>query len=190
MNLELQDRVAVVTGAGKGIGRAVVDALLAEGALVVAGARHVDSLAGIGRVVPLAVDLAAPDGPGRLVALALERHGRVDVLVNNVGAAPIRLDGFLALTDADFDATMQLNVYAALRATRAAVADMLERGEPGAIVNALAAARDEPLARWYVAIAAHAAGEHELALSILTELAPPLPAPTWRDQALPPLLVA
>ena len=135
MNLELQDRVAVVTGAGKGIGRAVVDALLAEGAHVVAGARHVDSLKGLDRVTPLEVDLAAPDGPGRLVDLAVEQHGRVDVLVNNVGAAPIRLDGFLALTDADFDATMQINFYAALRATRAAVADMLGRGEPGAIVN-------------------------------------------------------
>jgi NAD(P)-dependent dehydrogenase (short-subunit alcohol dehydrogenase family) len=135
MDLELRDRVAVVTGAGKGIGLAVVEQLTAEGMHVVAGARHVDALAGMARVSALAVDLAEPAGPGRLVAEAVERHGRVDVLVNNVGAAHIRLDGFLAVGDDDFEASMQLNFYAALRATRAAVADMLGRGEPGAIVN-------------------------------------------------------
>jgi NAD(P)-dependent dehydrogenase (short-subunit alcohol dehydrogenase family) len=135
MDLELSDRVAVVTGASKGIGLAVVEELVAEGALVVAGARHVDGLEGRDRVAALAVDLASPDGPGRLVAHAIELYGRVDVLINNVGAAHVRLDGFLALTDDDFEASMQLNFYAALRATRAAVADMLGRGEPGAIVN-------------------------------------------------------
>ena len=57
------------------------------------------------------------------------------MLVNNVGSAHIRLNGFLALTDADFEASMQLNFYSALRATRAAVTDMLGRGEPGSIVN-------------------------------------------------------
>jgi NAD(P)-dependent dehydrogenase (short-subunit alcohol dehydrogenase family) len=135
MDLELSGKVTIVTGASKGIGLAVVRELVAEGALVVAGARGTDSLEGLERVTPLAVDLAAPDGPGRLVAHAIERHGRVDVLVNNVGAARVRLDGFLALGDADFAASMELNFYSALRATRAAVADMLGRGEPGAIVN-------------------------------------------------------
>jgi NAD(P)-dependent dehydrogenase (short-subunit alcohol dehydrogenase family) len=56
------------------------------------------------------------------------------VLVNNVGAVHLRLDGFLATTDADFESSLQLNFLAAVRATRAAVADMLPRGE-GAIVN-------------------------------------------------------
>jgi NAD(P)-dependent dehydrogenase (short-subunit alcohol dehydrogenase family) len=135
MDLELTDRVAVVTGASKGIGLAVVRELAAEGALVVAGARNVAPLDGLERVTALSVDLAEPAGPGRLVAHAIERHGRVDVLVNNVGAAHVRLDGFLAITDEEFEASMQLNFFAALRATRAAVADMLGRGEPGAIVN-------------------------------------------------------
>src|SRR3954447_4563547 len=135
MDLELGGKVAVVTGASKGIGLAIVRELVAEGALVVAGARSIGTLEGLERVTPLAVDLADPQGPGRLVAEAVERHGRVDVLVNNVGAAHVRLEGFLALSDADFAASMELNFYAALRATRAAVADMLARGEPGAIVN-------------------------------------------------------
>ena len=95
MDLELSDKVAVVTGASKGIGLAIAQELAAEGALVVAGARNVDTLQGIDGVTPIAIDLAAPDGPSRLVAQAIERHGRVDVLVNNVGAVRPHLDGFL-----------------------------------------------------------------------------------------------
>jgi NAD(P)-dependent dehydrogenase (short-subunit alcohol dehydrogenase family) len=134
MDLELTGKVIVVTGASKGIGLAIAQELAAEGALVVAGARNVDTLRGIDGVTPVAIDLAAPDGPPRLIAEAIERHGRVDVLVNNVGAVRPRLDGFLSLTDADFEAALQLNFFAALRATRAAVADMAPRRE-GTIVN-------------------------------------------------------
>jgi NAD(P)-dependent dehydrogenase (short-subunit alcohol dehydrogenase family) len=134
MDLQLTDKVAVVTGAGKGIGRAVTETLAAEGAIVVAGSRSVESLTGLERVTAVEVDLAQPDGPGRLVARAVEDFGRVDVLVNNVGGVHPRLDGFLSLSDEDFEASLQLNFYAALRATRAAVADMSRRGA-GVIVN-------------------------------------------------------
>ena len=134
MDLQLTDKVAVVTGAGRGIGRAVTETLAAEGATVVAGSRSVESLTGLEGVTPVAVDLAQPDGPGRLVARAVEDFGRVDVLVNNVGGVHPRLDGFLSLSDEDFEASLQLNFYAALRATRAAVADMSRR-RAGVIVN-------------------------------------------------------
>jgi NAD(P)-dependent dehydrogenase (short-subunit alcohol dehydrogenase family) len=63
MDLELTDKVAVVTGASKGIGLAVTRALVAEGARVVAGARNVDSLGGIERVTAVSVDLASREGP-------------------------------------------------------------------------------------------------------------------------------
>ena len=134
MDLELADKVAVVTGASKGIGLAVVRELAGEGAKVVAGARHVQALEGIDGVTPVTVDLADADGPGRLVGHAIDELGRVDVLVNNVGAAHVRLDGFLSLSDADFEASLQLNFLAALRATRAAVEDMIKRKE-GTVVN-------------------------------------------------------
>jgi NAD(P)-dependent dehydrogenase (short-subunit alcohol dehydrogenase family) len=134
MDLQLTDKVAVVTGASKGIGLAVTETLTQEGALVVAGARTVESLEGRPGVTPVAVDLTDPAGPGRLIDEAVERHGRVDVLVNNVGAAHARLDGFLSLSDHDFEASLQLNFFAALRAIRAAVADMAQRGA-GTIVN-------------------------------------------------------
>jgi NAD(P)-dependent dehydrogenase (short-subunit alcohol dehydrogenase family) len=135
MDLELTDKVAVVTGASKGIGLAVTRTLVAEGARVVAGARTVESLAGMDRVTPVAVDLASRDGPARLVQRAIDEHGRVDVLVNNVGGIRLRLQGFLGTSDDEFEWAMQMNFFAALRATRAAVAAMLKQGGGGAIVN-------------------------------------------------------
>ncbi len=77
------------------------------------------------------VDLSDPGGPETLVAAAGER---VDVLVNNVGAAPTRLDGFLAITDAMWQRTFDLDVMAAVRAMRAVLPRMVVAGR-GAIVN-------------------------------------------------------
>ena len=134
MDLQLGGKVAVVTGASKGIGLAVVHALAAEGCEVVAGARSAGALAGLEGVTVLEADLSRPGGPESLVAAAVERHGRLDVLVNNVGGVKLRVDGFLATTDADFEASLQLNFFSALRATRAAVQAMLPAGG-GAIVN-------------------------------------------------------
>jgi NAD(P)-dependent dehydrogenase (short-subunit alcohol dehydrogenase family) len=134
MDLELADKVAVVTGASKGIGLAVTRALVDEGAYVVAGARNTDSLHNIDRVTGVPVDLASSDGPGLLVQRALDEHGRIDVLVNNVGAVRLRLEGFLGTSDDEFEWAMQMNFFTGLRAIRAALAPMLER-DSGAIVN-------------------------------------------------------
>ena len=134
MDLKLSRKIAVVTAASKGIGLAVVRALADEGALVVAGARTTHGLNGIPGVTAVEVDLATPEGPGRLMQRAIEDHGRVDVLVNNMGGVRLRLDGFLALTDADFQWALDMNFFATLRAIRAAVPHMLTQGA-GAIVN-------------------------------------------------------
>jgi NAD(P)-dependent dehydrogenase (short-subunit alcohol dehydrogenase family) len=134
MDLNLAGKVAVVTGASKGIGLAVTRALADEGARVIAGARSTEALEGLEGVSSVALDLAAPDAPARLIANAIEDHGRIDVLVNNVGAIRLRLDGFLAITDEDFEWAMQMNFFIGLRATRAALGPMVEQGG-GAIVN-------------------------------------------------------
>jgi NAD(P)-dependent dehydrogenase (short-subunit alcohol dehydrogenase family) len=134
MDLGLSGKVAVVTGGSKGIGLEVVRTLAAEGARVVAGALTVDGLQGIDGVTAVVVDLVEPGGSERLVAEALERHGRVDVLVNNVGGVRLRLNGFLDVSDEDFERSFQLNFFAALRATRAGVAAMIDQGG-GTIVN-------------------------------------------------------
>jgi NAD(P)-dependent dehydrogenase (short-subunit alcohol dehydrogenase family) len=134
MDLELTDKVAVVTGAGAGIGLAITQALAAEGAHVIAGSRSTDALDGLERVTGVAGDLGAPAAPAQLIQRAIDDHGRLDVLVNNVGAVRLRLDGFLALSDEDFEWAMQVNFFIALRATRAALAHMVDHGG-GAIVN-------------------------------------------------------
>jgi NAD(P)-dependent dehydrogenase (short-subunit alcohol dehydrogenase family) len=134
MNLDLAGKVAVVTGAGKGIGMAATTALAAEGALVVAGSRATGTLDGLAGVSPVAVDLAAPDGPARLIQHAIDEHGRIDVLVNNVGAVHMRLDGFFGTSDDDFAWAMEMNFFIALRASRAALTAMVAQGT-GAIVN-------------------------------------------------------
>jgi NAD(P)-dependent dehydrogenase (short-subunit alcohol dehydrogenase family) len=137
MDLELSGARAVVTGASKGIGLAVTRALLAEGASVVAGARSVSpglaSLVEGGRVRHVAVDLSTPAGPAELVARAQD-DGPVDILVNNVGAVTPRLDGFLAVTDEDWAATVNLTLMAAVRTTRAVLPGMLAAGR-GSIVT-------------------------------------------------------
>jgi NAD(P)-dependent dehydrogenase (short-subunit alcohol dehydrogenase family) len=134
MDMHLTNKVVVVTGASKGIGLAVARTLAEEGARVVAGARTVDSLQGIDGVTAVQADLGAPDGPEKLVRAAVQRHGRVDVLVNNVGAVRLRLEGFLGTSDEEFEWSLQMNFMTAVRATRAALGPMLQQGG-GTIVN-------------------------------------------------------
>jgi NAD(P)-dependent dehydrogenase (short-subunit alcohol dehydrogenase family) len=134
MDLNLAGKVAVVTGAGKGIGMATTRALADEGARVVAGSRTTGTLGGLKGVTPVAVDLTAPDGPAQLIRHATEEHGRVDVLVNNVGAVRMRTEGFFGTSDEDFAWAMQMNFFIALRASRAALTEMVKNGS-GAIVN-------------------------------------------------------
>jgi len=134
MDLQLAGKVAVVTGASKGIGLAVTKALVDEGAHVVAGARTTQGLDGLDGVTAVALDLSAPDGPARLVQRAVEEHDRLDVLVNNVGAVRLRLTGFLGTSDEEFEWAMRMNFYTAVRACRAAMPHLIKQGK-GAIVS-------------------------------------------------------
>jgi NAD(P)-dependent dehydrogenase (short-subunit alcohol dehydrogenase family) len=134
MDLNLARKVAVVTGAGKGIGLAVTRTLAEEGAHVVAGSRSTENLDGLKGVSPVAIDLSASDGPAQLIRRATEQHGQIDVLVNNVGAVRMRTGGFFGTSDDDFAWAMELNFFIALRASRAALTEMVKNGS-GAIVN-------------------------------------------------------
>jgi NAD(P)-dependent dehydrogenase (short-subunit alcohol dehydrogenase family) len=135
MDLGLAGRSAVVTGGSKGIGLAIVRGLAAAGVQVTVGARKssadLDELAQAGQVRVVLADLADPAGPARLIEQAGDR---IDVLVNNVGSAPARTGGFLSITDADWHATIELDLMTAVRATRAALPAMLAAGT-GVIVT-------------------------------------------------------
>lgn len=137
MNLDLDGRTAIVTGASRGIGLAIVRTLAAEGAHVVAGARRSsDELAALvetGGVEFVAVDLSVAGQADLLVAAAVARGG-IDVLVNNVGAATPRLGGFLDVTDEQWLSSFTVNLLAAVRTTRAVLPTMLAAGR-GSIVT-------------------------------------------------------
>ena len=140
MDLELRDRVAVVTGASKGIGLAVARTLASEGTRVLAVSRRTtpELEALEGEVVHFAADLMDPEAPGAAVERAVEHFGALDVLVNNVGGPPPGVTmpraSFFDATDEEWAAMFELNLFSAVRASRAAIPALLERGG-GAIVN-------------------------------------------------------
>jgi 3-oxoacyl-[acyl-carrier protein] reductase len=138
MELGLAGKVCIVTGSTAGIGLCVAQQLREEGALVVTAGRRPE---GIGDL-HVAGDLTRPDEAARLIAAAVERFGRVDVVVNNLGGTAVRrLD---ELTDADWLASFELNLMTAVRVTRAALAVMLDHGGGGVIVNVSSTSAKRP----------------------------------------------
>jgi NAD(P)-dependent dehydrogenase (short-subunit alcohol dehydrogenase family) len=139
MDLDLAGKTAVVTGGSKGIGLAVVRALLAEGARVVTGSRTITADLKETAAIPVAVDLSTVDGPEELIERATAALGGIDILVNNVGIGDHRdlvdgaVAGLLDLPDRDWEQTFNLHFYSALRTTRAALSSLIER--QGTIVN-------------------------------------------------------
>lgn len=132
------DRVAVVTGAASGIGRATALRLAAEGATVAVadldidrGRATVDLLEGPGDSFALAVDIADLDAVTDLVAGVIERAGRIDVLVNNAGFD--RIEPFLASEPAIWDRLLAVNLRGPIAMTHAVLPHMIEGGG-GAIV--------------------------------------------------------
>ena len=150
MDLGLEGRTCVVTGASRGIGRDVAGRLCAEGASVLLVARG-DELgrrcpglrAAGGRAVALAVDVTEADAAERIIGAAESELGPVDVLINNAGTARWRsLD---EVPDADWQAAWDLNVMAPMRLMRAAIPGMRERGW-GRIVNVASTSGKRPSA--------------------------------------------
>jgi NAD(P)-dependent dehydrogenase (short-subunit alcohol dehydrogenase family) len=137
MKLGLTDKVCVVTGSTGGIGLAVAHQLRDEGATVVTSGRRTE---GIGDL-HVAVDLTRPEAADELIGAAIAAFGRVDCLVNNVGGTNIRK--FEELTDEDWQASFDFNLMTAVRATRAVLPGMKERGS-GAIVNVSSSAGKRP----------------------------------------------
>jgi 3-oxoacyl-[acyl-carrier protein] reductase len=151
LDLGLAGRACAVTGASRGIGREVARRLCEEGASVLMVARSEGPLAeaaedaggAAGEAAALPLDVTEPDAGDRLVAAASERFGQLDVLVNNAGTA--RWRPLEEVPDADWQAAWEVNVMAPLRAMRAAIPGMRERGW-GRIVNVSSTAGKRPSA--------------------------------------------
>jgi 3-oxoacyl-[acyl-carrier protein] reductase len=146
MDLGLRDRVCVITGASRGIGRATAVALAAEGAALLLVGRNEEALAETagavgGRAETLALDVTDTDAGDRVLEACQSRYDRIDALVNNAGTSAVR--PLEELTDEEWQEQWELHVMAPMRLMRAAAPAMAEQGW-GRIVNVCSSSGKRP----------------------------------------------
>jgi NAD(P)-dependent dehydrogenase (short-subunit alcohol dehydrogenase family) len=161
--------VAIVTGAGSGIGRAVALALGEEGYRLALVGRDADKLQSTADRVPeallIAADLSEPDAALVVVDKTIDRWGRVDVLVNNAGVAP--LVPIVETTDTLIDETFAINAFAPIRLV-ASVWPVFRRQESGCVVNLSSMAVADPFPGFAVYAASKGAVD-SLTRSVINE---------------------
>ena len=137
MDLQLVDKVAIVTGSSRGLGRASALALAAEGCRVTLCARGTDKLheaakevaqsaKAAERVFAVVADVSTPEGAETVVRQTIDRFGRIDILVNNVGKAGGA--ELLATSDADWQSAIDQTLFPAIRMSRLVVPHMRRDG--------------------------------------------------------------
>lgn len=174
---KLTDRVAIVTGAGKGIGRGIAVAFAEAGADVVCAARtqaDIDATAAMvrergRRALAVQTDVMKSEDLDALVAKALAELGRIDVLVNNAGGTPPR--AALQTSERYFEAALRFNVTSAFLLTKLVVPKMVESAGGGAIVNISSRASDMPQTS-FVAYSAGKAALNMITRNLALEFAP------------------
>ncbi len=176
MDLGLQGKAAIITGGSDGLGLATARRLAAEGAAVaICGrdaarlARAAETLRADGApVLDVHCDVTRPEDLERLVGSAVERFGRVDILINNAGTSAAR--GFDTVDDAAWQADLELKLFGAVRCVRLCVPHMRRHGG-GRIVNILNTGAKTPGARSMPTSVSRAAGL-ALTKALSKELAP------------------
>jgi len=176
MDLGLKGKVAVITGGSDGLGRATAERLAEEGCAVALCARSAERLRAVadgirrrgGEALDLPADVTRPADLERFVGAALDRFGRLDVLVNNAGTSAAR--PFEGVDDAAWQADLELKLFAAIRCTRLCLPAMRRAGG-GRIVNILNTAAKAPPAR-SVPTSVSRAGGLALTKALSKELAP------------------
>lgn len=139
----LTGKVAVVTGGGGGIGKAISLAYAAYGAKVViaeidatrtqATAAEIEKLGG--QALPIVVDVRIPEQVQLLTQAALKAYGHVDILVNNVGAHPTAMKPFVESTEAEWDSMYHINLRQLFLCTKALAPHIIQHGRGGSIIN-------------------------------------------------------
>ena len=168
--MELAGRCAVVTGASKGIGRAVASELRASGVTVLATARtRPDDLPATELFV--AADVTTSEGCAVVAAAAQELLGRVDIIVHVVGGTTAPAGGFAALDDDEWLRALHFNLFPAVRLDRALLPAMIERGS-GVIIHVTSIQREMPLPEATMAYAAAKAALANYSKGLSKEVSP------------------
>ena len=136
MDLLLSNQVAIVTGASRGIGKAIAEMLSAEGVKIVLVARSRPELEAVAKSLPneslvQAIDLRETDSANQIVVSTIKKFGKLDLLVNNAGAT--KRGDFLALTDQEWADGFALKFYGTMRLSRAAWPHL--QASQGTIIN-------------------------------------------------------
>ena len=137
MNRELDQKIAIVTGAAQGIGAAIADVMVREGATVIIADMNAEAAAAKaaelgGDCTSFAVNVAKMDQLQALVDFAMEKFGRIDILVNNAGV--VKQIDFLEIGEAEFDRVVEINLKGMVFLTQKVMRHMVERNY-GRIVN-------------------------------------------------------
>ncbi len=138
----LSNKVAIVTGASRGIGESIARHFAAAGASVVLASRKIEGLTEVaaniekagGRALPVAAHTGRPAEVQALVKAAVDRFGKVDILVNNAATNP-HFGPLCDVSEAAWDKTFEVNVKGYFFAAREVIAHLQKRGAPGSIVN-------------------------------------------------------
>jgi NAD(P)-dependent dehydrogenase (short-subunit alcohol dehydrogenase family) len=166
MQLNLEGKVAIVTGGSKGIGRATALSLIAEGASVLVCARGQEALdetvklageQGAGKILAMQADLTQGEVIKAVVARCIQEFGRVDILVNNAGSA--RPGDFLELSDEAWLDDWTLKFFGYMRMARAVLPHMQQQ-QGGVIVNVIGTGALKPMGSYMIGGAANAALNH------------------------------
>ncbi|MGZ5095023.1 MAG: SDR family NAD(P)-dependent oxidoreductase [Burkholderiales bacterium] len=190
MDLELTDKLALVTGSTQGIGLAIAKMLASEGARVIVNGRHADSVERVvealgcfGHVKGIAADLSSAEGASSLIRAA-GLIGPIDILINNVGYFEVK--PFTAITDDDWLRMFHLNVMSGIRLSRELLPGMLERdwGRIVFIASEQSAKPNPDMLHYAMTKAAQvslARGLAELTRSTRVTVNSVLAAPTWSE---------
>ena len=163
MKLNLQGKVAIITGATQGIGRATAELFAAEGASVVIVARGRERLNAVvaaieqagGKALGVQADMSKAEDCARIVPAALTAFGRVDILVNNAGTS--NTGAFESVTDATWQSDFDLKLFGAVRLIRQAIPEMRKQGG-GRIINITNIGAKQPRAKSMPTTVTRAAG--------------------------------
>ncbi len=167
---ELKDKIALVTGGTKGAGGAIAERLLQAGATVIIVARNAPEKES-NKLHFIASDLSTVAGSQKVISEVLSTYGRLDILVNNLGSSVTPAGGFAALTDEDWESTLQANLLAPVRLDRGFLPQMIDR-KSGVIIHIASIQGKLPLYESTLPYAASKAGLRNYSKSLSNEVAP------------------